>query len=137
MLGRAPCLVSGFAEVVRHLDAIERKAVSPKELKQRWGPGDSCCDRLSCSSSTFTGQGHLCHSVPLPVFLLYSASIPLAEKGLGPLHLFLFFFFTGALSTLWTCGWRIPVGFIQHFHEPPAHNRIISLTAFRTGLKLV
>lgn len=78
-----PC-ESGFAEVVRHLDAMERKAVSPKELKQRWGPGDNCCDRLSCSSSTFTGQGHLCHSVPLPVFLLYSASIPLAEMGLVP-----------------------------------------------------
>lgn len=79
---------SGFAEIVRHLDGMEREAVSPKKLNQRWGPGDNCCDRLSCSSSTLTAQRHLCHSVPLPVFLLYSASIPLAEKGLGPLHLF-------------------------------------------------
>lgn len=82
-----PC-ESGFDEVVRHLDAMEREAISPKKLKPRWRPGDSCCDRLSCFSSAFTGQGNLCCSVPLPVFLLYSASIPLAEKGLGPLYLF-------------------------------------------------
>lgn len=75
-----PC-ESGFAEVVRHLDAMEREAASPKELKQSCGPGDNCYDRLSCSSSTFTEQGHLCHSVPFPVFLFYSTSIPLAEKG--------------------------------------------------------
>lgn len=132
---------SGFAEVVRHLDAVEREAVSPKELKQRWGPGDNCCDRPSCSSSTFTGQRHLCHSVPLPVFVLYSASIPLAEKGIwSPSPVLLLpsaSKITGTLSTLWIRGWRIPVGFIQHFHEPPTHDKIRSLTAFRTSLKLV
>lgn len=85
-----PC-ESGFAEVVRHLDATEREAATPKELKQGWGPGDNCCDRHSCSSSTFTGQGHLCHSLPLPVLLFDSTSIPLPEKGFGPLHLFFFF----------------------------------------------
>lgn len=70
-----PC-ETGCTEAVRRSDAMEREAVSPKELKQEWGPGDNCCYRLSCCSSTSTGQGHLCNSVPLRSILLAGKGLP-------------------------------------------------------------